>query len=181
MTFWISKGLSFLIFFFFSHVLRKSFWLRFESLSSSVVSDSLWPVNHRLPRPSVHRIPQARILQWVAISFSRGSSWPRDWGCTAADSLLSEPPGKPTQMLPVCTCARFCPTLCSSMDRSLPGSSVNGIFQARILEWVAIRSSRGSSWPRDQTHTSCVSCNGRQLLYHCTTWEALSFLKRLSK
>ena len=43
-------------------------------------------------------------------------------------------------------------------DGSLSGSSVHRIFQARILEWVAISSSRGSSWPRDQTWVSCGSC-----------------------
>ena len=44
------------------------------------------------------------------------------------------------------------------MDYSPPGSSVHGIFQARVLEWVAISSSRESSWPRDQTRVSCGSC-----------------------
>ena len=44
--------------------------------------------------------------------------------------------------------AKFCPTLCDPMDCSLPGSSVHGILQARILEWVAISFSRGSSWSR---------------------------------
>ena len=44
------------------------------------------------------------------------------------------------------------------MDHSPPGSSVHGILQARILEWVAMPSSRGSSQPRNQTHVSCVSC-----------------------
>ena len=48
-----------------------------------------------------------------------------------------------------------CPTLCSPMDCSLPGSSVHGIHQGRILERVAISFSRGSSWPRDETHISC--------------------------
>ena len=48
--------------------------------------------------------------------------------------------------------------LCKLLDSSPPGSSVHGIFQARILEWVAISSSRGSSRPRDGTHVSCVSC-----------------------
>ena len=52
------------------------------------------------------------------------------------------------------------------MDYSPPGSSVCEIFQARILEWVAMPSSRGSSRPRDQTHISCVSCIGRWILYH---------------
>ena len=55
-------------------------------------------------------------------------------------------------------CAQSCPTLCNPMDCITPGSSVHGIFQARILEWVAISSSRGSSKPRDQTRISCVSC-----------------------
>ena len=55
------------------------------------------------------------------------------------------------------------------MGCSLPDSSVHGIFQTRILEYGAISFSRGSSWPRDQT---CVSCIGRQVLYHWATWEA---------
>ena len=55
------------------------------------------------------------------------------------------------------------------MDYGPPISSVYGIFQARILEWIAI-SSRGSSWPRDQI---CISCIGRHVLYHWATWETL--------
>ena len=47
--------------------------------------------------------------------------------------------------------AQSCPTLCDPTDCSLLCSSVHGIFQARVLEWVAISFSRGSSWPRDQT------------------------------
>ena len=47
-------------------------------------------------------------------------------------------------------------TLCNSMDCSPPGSSVHGILQAKILECVAILSSRGSSWPKDQTHISHI-------------------------
>ena len=49
--------------------------------------------------------------------------------------------------------------------RDLPGSDVHGIFQARILEWVAICFSRGSSQPRDQTCISCIPCIGRWVLY----------------
>ena len=57
-----------------------------------------------------------------------------------------------------------CPTLCDLMDRSPPASSVHGILRARILaEWVAIPFSRGSSWPRDQTHISWVSYIVRQV------------------
>ena len=47
-------------------------------------------------------------------------------------------------------------TTCHPMDCSLPGSSLHGILQARILEWVAISSSKGSSWPRDWTPVSCI-------------------------
>jgi len=46
--------------------------------------------------------------------------------------------------------------------------SVHGILQARVLEWVAISFSMGSSRPRDQTYVSCI---GRWFLYHCATWE----------
>ena len=55
--------------------------------------------------------------------------------------------------------------LCDRMDCSPPSSSVHGIFQARILEWVAISSSRGSSCPRDQTCVPCICCSGRQIPY----------------
>ena len=57
-------------------------------------------------------------------------------------------------------------TLSDPMDCSLPGSSVYGILQARILEWVAISFSRESSLPRDRTCISYVSCIGRWVLYH---------------
>ena len=66
----------------------------------------------------------------------------------------------------VCLVAQSCLTLCDPVDCSPPGSSVHGILQARILEWVAMPSSRGSSRPRDRTHISYVSCIGGQVLYH---------------
>ena len=56
-----------------------------------------------------------------------------------------------------CLIANFCLTLCDPMDCSPPGSSVHGISQARILEWLASSFSRGSSWPRDRTHVSCIA------------------------
>ena len=61
--------------------------------------------------------------------------------------------------------AQSCLTLWDPMDCSTPGSSVRGIFQARILQQVAISSSRASSLPRDQTYFSCVVCIGRCILY----------------
>ena len=53
--------------------------------------------------------------------------------------------------------AQSCLTLYNPMDYSPPGSSIHGILQARILEWVAISSSRGSSQPRDRTQVSCIA------------------------
>ena len=68
--------------------------------------------------------------------------------------------------LPLCVCVCVCvfvvsPTVCNPMDCSLPGSSVYAIFQAGILEWVAISFSRGSSWPRDRA----------QYLLHFLHWQ----------
>ena len=64
------------------------------------------------------------------------------------------------------------------MDCSLPGSSVYAVLQTRILEWVAISSSRGYFWPRDQTLISCI---GKWILYHYATWEAWEPLLSLLK
>ena len=73
----------------------------------------------------------------------------------------------------VCVCAhtraksfQSYPTLCDPMDCSLPVSSVHGILQARILEWVAMTSFRESFQPRDQTCISYISCIGRWVPYH---------------
>ena len=87
----------------------------------------------------------------------------------------------------VCVCvhahAQSCPTLCDPMDCSLPGSSLHGISQARILQWIAISSSRVSSWPRDQTCIIFNSCTtsgfftaeppwrDSKMLIKQTTWE----------
>ena len=64
----------------------------------------------------------------------------------------------------------------SLWPHSLPGFSVHGICQTRILEWVALPSVRGSSWPRDRIHIFCV---GRQILYHWATREAWSGITSL--
>ena len=165
----------------------------------------------------VHGILQARILEWVAFPFSRGSSQPRDLPnpgikprslAMQADSLPAEPAGKPkntvagrlsllqwiflTQelnqgllhcrwilffflelsvlcahliglnihllLLACVLVAQTCLTLCNPIDCSPASSCAHGIFQASILEWVAISFSRGGSFrPKDWTHVSCVS------------------------
>ena len=64
--------------------------------------------------------------------------------------------------------------LCNPTSCGPPGSSINGTFQARILEWVAISYCRGSSRPRDWTCVSDIPCTSRQIPYHCTTRETRS-------
>ena len=74
--------------------------------------------------------------------------------CSAEDSVVTAL----EYILPLCVLVtQLCPTLCNPMDCSPPGSSVHGIFQARILEWVAMPLSRGSSLPRDWTQVSCIA------------------------
>ena len=74
------------------------------------------------------------------------------------------------QLWAQCLVAQSYLTLCDPMDCSLPGSSLYGIFQERILEQVAIFYSRRCSCPRDGIP---VSCTGRWMLYHCATWKTL--------
>ena len=70
--------------------------------------------------------------------------------------------------------AKSCPTLCDPMDCRLPGSSVHGLSQTRILEWVAISFSGGSFWPRDRTGVSYI---GRWFLYHWAIRKAHTYYK----
>ena len=100
-------------------------------------------MGYSLPGCSVHGILQARILEWVAVSFSRASSRPRIEPRSPAlqvDSLLSEPPAATAKSL------QSCPTLCNPIDGSPPGSPIPGILQARTLEWVAISFSNAWKW-----------------------------------
>ena len=91
------------------------------------------------------------MVQWLRICLLMQGTW--------VPSLV----GELRFRVCVCVCAsvgsaaQSCPTLCDPTDCSSPGSSVHGILQARILEWVAIPFSRGSSQPRDQTQASCIA------------------------
>ena len=154
------------------------------------------PVDCSPPGSSIHGILQARILERVAISFSRGwigcyrpsnpgGEWThRLWADSRSYRFEREfaELGSWPQILfnreisfhlvwiidPSSMCSSYLnivyylvaqsyPTLCDPMDYSLPGSSLREIPQARILEWVAISFSRGSSWPRDRTWDSCIT------------------------
>ena len=108
---------------------------------------------------------------WSGLPFPSPADLPRTRIEPVEDSLLSEPPGGTFWLCLCSVCAQSHPTLRDRMDWSPPDVSVCGISQARTLEWVAISFSRGSSWPREQNHTSCISCIGRWILYHSTTGE----------
>ena len=99
-----------------------------------------------LPHPSICLVKnQPGLYNWITGLYTRNYH-----------SIVKQP----------CVCAQLLSHVklfCNPMDYSPPGSSVHGIFQARILEWVAISYSRGSSWPWDQ------NCIGKQILYHWAT------------
>ena len=147
------------------------------------------PMDCSPPASSVHGILQARTLEWVAMPSSRGSSQRRDWTQVfriQADSSLSEPPRKwyinPSNIfLWLCfpkareitakinkwdlraKSLQSCSTLYDPTNHSPPGSSVHGILHARILEWVAMPSSRGPSPPRDGAWVLRLTCIGSGL------------------
>ena len=132
------------------------------------------PIHWSLQGSFVHGILQARILEWVAIPFSGGSSWPRDWILVSAlqvNSLHSEPLVKPSRrpwcslyLVRICilqhptpdapmyaaaaaaNSLQSCLTLCDPIDGSSPGSPIPGILHARTLEWVAISFSNAWKW-----------------------------------
>ena len=79
-------------------------------------------------------------------------------------------PGIETAAPELVKATQLCLTLFDTIEYSLPGSSVQGILQVRILEWVAVPFSRSSSQPSDQTQVSCI---GRGILYHWVTREVL--------
>ena len=72
------------------------------------------------------------------------------------------------------------PAFCSTMDYSSPGSSVHGIFQARLLEWVTISSFRGSSWPTDHTHPLASPALAGEFFTTSANLEALNSIEKAS-
>ena len=133
------------------------------------LSFSPWPFATLFSQLFV-RIPQTTIFPFC-ISFSWGWNQPYIYvhpffgflSHLSHHRALSGAPCVSSLVSPVtcftysCLAAKLCPALCNSMDYIPPGSLVRGISQARILEWVAISFSRGSSQPRDQTHISCIN------------------------
>ena len=136
-----------------------------------------WDANIVLPFVAVQSLSHVRLFATPWTTASQVSP-----SFTISQSLLrlmSIESMMPSNQLILCRPHLLLPSIFPSirvfsnelaLPRSPLGSSVHGISQARILEWVAISSSSGSSQPRDQTH---VSCTGRQIPYHWATWDAL--------
>ena len=131
------------------------------------------PMDCSPPASYIHGVLQARILEQTVRPSFRRSSQPRDHTCVSYLSCISKQGFfgflfvclfwlffvclfvfLPLEEVKWSEVAQSCLTLCDPMDCSLPGSSVHGIFQATVLEWVAIFFSRGASQPRDQTRVS---------------------------
>ena len=137
-------------------------------------------MNCSTPGFSVNGLLQARILEWGAIAFSDkpslGGNEKKFWrwrlmmitywvNVVYATELYTKLLQWWILLYFCCCCSvtKLCLTLWDPMDCNPPGFPGHGISQTRTLEWVAISSSRGSSWPRDQTPASCI---GRWILYH---------------
>ena len=151
----------------FSHVwLFATRWTvaRQASLSMGFPREEYWSA---LPFPSPGNRPTQgsnlcplHLLHWQAGSLSPvppGKSEENNgilWTSYPVSHLVSPKCRRSQSVLRV---TQSCPTLCNPMGYSLPGSSIHGILQARILEWVAIPFSRGSSQPRDWTKVSCIA------------------------
>ena len=141
-------------------------WLLCSTWNSTSVP---WPGLHRqeckashfqmmqlFPQVTQHQriVTWSQIIQWINL-FCSCFQFP------SQAPIFSHPTPVPTNIWKMCVCTwslQLCPTLCELMDCSPPRSSVWGILQVRILEWVAMSSSRGSSWPREWTSNSCVFC-----------------------
>ena len=107
-------------------------------------------------KPHLTNCQLLHICTWAQNTEEGGEAKPHSWlGCTEATTILK---GSlvGTVNVTLCLVTQSCATLCYPMDCSPPGSSVQGIFQARILEWVAISFSRGSSQLRDGTQVSFI-------------------------
>ena len=121
------------------------------------------------------------FVRWSLYLWSHLTSWGQ-WVCPGGPGAVRSSGIRPfsvcvtiSKSLKVLV-SQSCPTPCDPMDWDLPGSFVYGILQARILKWVVIPFSRGSSQPRDQIWVSCI---GRKILYPLSHLEVVWFKRFL--
>ena len=150
-------------------------WARWKAFWEPSAASVHLGIQVRLPETistNSNHILRGFVIEYLVYCVTLQRSWVQASGlvCTSCVTLV-------VHCVHACVHAeslQSCPTLrdpmdCSPsgpMDCSPSGSSVHGILQARILEWVAVPSSKGSSLPRDRTWVSYVSCSGRRVLYH---------------
>ena len=147
----------------------KKIWSHSVQFSRSVMSGSLKPhgLQHAMlpcPSPTPRTCSNSCLPSWwcrptissSVIPFSCPQSFPT-LGSFPMSQFFESGGQSIGPIVKWSEVAQSCPTLCDPVDCSLPGSSVHGILQARILEWVAISFSRGSSQPRDQTQVSHIA------------------------
>ena len=130
-----------------------------ESVSCSVVSDSLLLYRPRKSPGQNTGVGSLSVLQGIFPTQGFNPGLPLDKLNNAWISVSSTSNGDYSESIWMCVClvTNSCPTLFDPMDCSPPGSSLHGILQARILAWVAIHFSKGSSQPRDRTWVSCIT------------------------
>ena len=121
-------------------------WMSIKVLWVNKIFSSLFPENFLLLLSLINRLENPHIFYLIYINSDNNKRI--HLLCVHAKSI------------------QLCLALCCPVDSSPPGSSVHGILKARILEWVDMPSSKGSSRPRDLTRVSYVFCIGRQILYH---------------
>ena len=124
-----------------------TWWFKLEPWTGSKVTGWNWS----LPFPTCGT--WSKLFNFAKPQFPKSKLYDMmtNWGDNKSQCII--------QCMCVCMCSFFqsCLTLCDPMDCSPQGFSIHGIFQARILEWVAISSYRESSWARDQTCISCIA------------------------
>ena len=136
-----------------------------KTTKHSDLSSTLWEIPTDLLREGMGRQRFSKIRIW-----SISQSWSK---CLRILNVESKPNYcLEKQTVKLIVCAHLFLILCHPMDCSLPSSSVHGISQARILEWVAISSFKTSSFPRDWTHISTSPALAGEFFYHWATWEA---------
>ena len=159
------------------NITQKSEWEALPTEVAKVSKQVILLILLPLPFPSLILVSQSEghLLYFqrtefsIAVSESEALTLPT-FISQRENNLKSETTCTRVSKICVCACMFSRVWLCATAW-SPPGFSVHGILQARILEGVAIPSSRGSSWPKNITQVSGVSCIGRQVLYH---WEATS-------
>ena len=146
----------------------------YRTKTSKKASISVWP-NHSHPAQSLSSLRKKFITfslgSWLAALPSHGNVWWDPKNHKRNTCNCSQMLGLP-HVNRAAVCVHTYTLSCIWLFET-PGSSVHRILQARILEWVAISSSRGSSQSRDRT---CVSYIGRRILYHQVTWKSSNWV-----